>query len=106
MPKEYYDKFSFMSDDEGKCSAQTVKGLHSIDPRYPDLEYKCRQQVPLSLSLCHSVILSLCYSLSLSLSLSHTHTHTHTVPRDGEHHGRGGWQHHQRVQGEGRGGVG
>ena len=92
VPKEYYDKFSFMEDDEGekkisapflwvffclsraclgkssffmeegmlqrqlharfvagKCSAQTVKGLHSIDPRYPDLEYKCRQQVPLNL---------------------------------------------------------
>ena len=73
VPKEYYDKvraaslmvavhsrvlsshilaltascrcqFSFMSSDEGKCAAQTVKGVHSIDPHYPDMEYKCRQQ--------------------------------------------------------------
>ena len=44
VPKEYYDKFNFMSDDEGKCAAQTVKGVHSIDPHYPDMQYKCRQQ--------------------------------------------------------------
>jgi len=44
VPKEYYDKFDWMTDDEGKCAQQTVKGLHSIDPRFPDLEYKCRQQ--------------------------------------------------------------
>ena len=44
VPKDYYDKFSFMEDDEGKCAAQTVKGLHSIDPHFPDTEYKCRQQ--------------------------------------------------------------
>merc|ERR1711976_1102286 len=44
VPKEYYDKFDFMTDDEGKCAAQTVKGVHSIDPRYPELPYKCRQQ--------------------------------------------------------------
>ena len=44
VPKEYYDKFSFMEDDEGKCAAQTVKGVHSIDPHFPDTEYKCRQQ--------------------------------------------------------------
>ena len=44
VPKAYYDKFAFMADDEGKCAAQTVKGLHDIDPHFPDLEYKCRQQ--------------------------------------------------------------
>ena len=69
VPKEYLDKFDYMTDDEGKCSAQvklkrlfwffstadldfnevgisrqTVKGVHSIDPRYPDLPYRCRQQ--------------------------------------------------------------
>ena len=33
-----------MTNDEGHCAAQTVKGVHSIDPHYPDLEYKCRQQ--------------------------------------------------------------
>eukprot|EP00663_Eupelagonemidae_sp_cell21sb_P003340 gene3340-1501_t len=36
VPKEYYDKFAFMTDDEGHCSAQTVKGVHTIDPRYPE----------------------------------------------------------------------
>jgi arylsulfatase I/J len=44
VPKEYYDKFAFMTNDEGQCSKQTVKSVHPIDPRYPDLEYKCRQQ--------------------------------------------------------------
>ena len=44
VPKDVYDKFAFMSDDEGQCSAQTVKGVHSIDPHFPDLAYKCRQQ--------------------------------------------------------------
>ena len=54
VPKEYYDKFSFMSDDEGKCAAQTVKGVHSIDPHYPDMQYKCRQQYILrTISLSH-----------------------------------------------------
>jgi arylsulfatase A-like enzyme len=33
-----------MTDDEGKCAAQTVKGVHTIDPHHPDMEYKCRQQ--------------------------------------------------------------
>ena len=48
VPKEYYDKMGALMNpdapDEGKCSAQTVEGLHSIDPRFPDMEYKCRQQ--------------------------------------------------------------
>jgi arylsulfatase A-like enzyme len=48
VPKAYYDKFSFMEDDEGHCAAQTVKGLHSIDPHFPDMEYKCRQQYHVS----------------------------------------------------------
>ena len=56
VPKEYYDKFSFMSDDEGKCSAQTVKGLHSIDPRFPDLEYKCRQQYHAMVNIMDEVV--------------------------------------------------
>lgn len=44
MPKEYYDMFGFMNDDEGHCASQTVKGVHTIDPHHPDLDYKCRQQ--------------------------------------------------------------
>lgn len=43
VPKEYFDKFSFMENDEDKCRVQTVKGIHSIDPKHPDLPYKCRQ---------------------------------------------------------------
>jgi hypothetical protein len=44
VPKFYYDQFEFMEDDEGHCASQTVKGVHTIDPHNPDLEYKCRQQ--------------------------------------------------------------
>ena len=33
VPKFYYDQFSFMSDDEGHCAQQTVKGVHTIDPQ-------------------------------------------------------------------------
>lgn len=33
-----------MTDDEGKCVAHTEPDLHPIDPRHPELEYKCRQQ--------------------------------------------------------------
>jgi arylsulfatase I/J len=56
VPKEYYDKFAFMEDDEGHCSVQTVKGLHSIDPRHPNLEYKCRQQYHAMVMLMDEVV--------------------------------------------------
>jgi arylsulfatase I/J len=56
VPKRYYDKFGFMTDDESKCSAQTVKGLHSIDPHFPELEYKCRQQYHAMVSIMDDVV--------------------------------------------------
>lgn len=56
VPKAYYDNFGFMTDDEGKCSQQTVKGVHTIDPHYPDLEYKCRQQVHAMVSIMDEVV--------------------------------------------------
>jgi len=56
VPKEYYDKFAFMEDDEGTCAVQTVKGLHDIDPRYPDLAYKCRQQYHAMVMLMDEVV--------------------------------------------------
>lgn len=56
VPKFYYDKFGFMSDDEGQCSKQTVKGLHSIDPHHPELEYKCRQQYHAMVNIMDEVV--------------------------------------------------
>ena len=56
VPKFYYDKFSWMSDDEGKCAAQTVKGVHTIDPHHPELEYKCRQQYKAMVSIMDEVV--------------------------------------------------
>lgn len=44
VPKEYYDKFDFMTDDEGLCSIQTVQDEHPIDPNHLDLKYRCRRQ--------------------------------------------------------------
>ena len=44
VPKAYYDKFSFMDDDEGLCSIQTVNKEHPIDPAHPELPYRCRRQ--------------------------------------------------------------
>lgn len=44
VPKDNYDRFGFMTNDEHKCRAQTVNGTHTIDPHHPELEYKCRQQ--------------------------------------------------------------
>lgn len=44
VPKEYYDKFDFMSDDEGFCSKQTVKDEHPIDPEHLEMKYQCRRQ--------------------------------------------------------------
>jgi arylsulfatase I/J len=56
VPKFYYDNFGFMSDDEGKCAQQTVKGVHTIDPHNPNLEYKCRQQYHAMVSIMDEVV--------------------------------------------------
>ena len=45
-----------MTDDEGKCSAQTVKGVHTIDPHYPNLAYKCRQQYKAMVMIMDEVV--------------------------------------------------
>lgn len=93
VPKEYYDKFSFMEDDEGKCSAQTVKGLHSIDPRYPDLEYKCRQQVSYTLHVVCVLIVSyfvLECAFCLLTALLTCFALRRKVSRNGKYHGRSG----------------
>lgn len=56
VPKFYYDKFGWMTDDEGKCKSQTVKGVHTIDPHHPELAYKCRQQYKAMVSIMDEVV--------------------------------------------------
>lgn len=56
VPKFYYDKFGWMTDDEGECAKQTVKGLHTIDPHHPNLEYKCRQQYHAMVNIMDEVV--------------------------------------------------
>jgi len=63
VPKEYYDKFNFMTDDEGTCKVQTIKGVHTIDPRHPDLPYKCRQQYHAMVMLMDEVVGDIVHSL-------------------------------------------
>jgi hypothetical protein len=70
VPKAAYEKFSFMTDDEGQCSAQTVKGVHTIDPHFPDLEYKCRQQYKAMVRTCARLI----------SFLTNTWASTHRIP--------------------------
>ncbi|CAJ1416890.1 unnamed protein product [Effrenium voratum] len=56
VPRAYYEKLSFMTDDEGLCIARTPKDLHPIDPAHPDLEYKCRQQHAAMIMLMDEVV--------------------------------------------------
>ncbi|CAJ1355173.1 unnamed protein product [Effrenium voratum] len=56
VPRAYYDKFNFMTDDESTCSRQTVKELHPIDPAHPNLEYKCRQQYAAMIMIMDEVV--------------------------------------------------
>eukprot|EP00050_Salpingoeca_kvevrii_P006706 m.291120 g.291120 ORF g.291120 m.291120 type:complete len:544 (+) comp12413_c0_seq1:60-1691(+) len=56
VPRTVFDRFDFMTDDEGKCEAQTDPTLHPIDPHSPDTPYKCRQQVHAMINVLDDVI--------------------------------------------------
>jgi len=75
VPKFYYDKFGFMTDDEGHCASQTVKGLHTIDPHHPELEYKCRQQYHAMVVPPSGPVLTCCFpSVELAVQSRSSHS--------------------------------
>eukprot|EP00445_Apocalathium_hangoei_P025904 CAMPEP_0203931566 /NCGR_PEP_ID=MMETSP0359-20131031/70134_1 /ASSEMBLY_ACC=CAM_ASM_000338 /TAXON_ID=268821 /ORGANISM="Scrippsiella Hangoei, Strain SHTV-5" /LENGTH=556 /DNA_ID=CAMNT_0050860925 /DNA_START=1 /DNA_END=1671 /DNA_ORIENTATION=- len=60
VPEEYLDKFSFMTDDEGECAAETPYVIPNQPKRF---EYRCRQQYRAMVNLLDGQIGSLVQKL-------------------------------------------
>jgi len=56
VPKEYYDQFGFMEDNQDQCKFGAIKAGRTIDPRYPDLPWKCRQQYHATVMVMDDVV--------------------------------------------------
>lgn len=63
VPKDNYDRFGFMTNDENHCKAQTVNGTHTIDPHHPELEYKCRQQYHAMVDVMDEVVGNITFAM-------------------------------------------